>query len=457
MVWREAILDRILGDLGRDVPEFVTVIAPAQSGKTTLALQLMARMSMQHRSVLPVFLDMGCLGQNATEDAVARYVVHAISAQLPETSSACSRLIEPALQPIDKFQADLNASFDDLALLLGELLPNFPEHTKLLLLVDEIGSLPEVLQSALLIFFRSLHANRLTNDLLRNVSVALFSTRSLTIKHLGEVSPYNVSKEYVLPDLTRQEVVQFLNGCQALLDGMEFNAQAVDYLYEQTHGHAILVQKICAEATKSAVASATIRIRDVLNGVVSCFETQFITTLLDVDELPAPALDSLLRLLFQEPVLPWHDVARLLERGIAKMGTNHRCEFRSPLLHAMLVSKFAPTLMQLHAIPGLTHAEECLVALPQVAMLLVNKPLERMVIERLEDSEYAADESLFETAYAEEAFQILSNLDPLFDEQGVQFFLARYFADYIPKTIDKTDVLRLVARVFAKRRRQRGN
>jgi hypothetical protein len=129
----------------------------------------------------------------------------------------------------------------------------------------------------------------------------------------------------------------------------------------------------------------------------------------------------LIRLLFQEPVLPWHNGQRLIERGIAKKGINHRCVFRSPLLHSLFVSKFAPFLKPLQDLAGLTQKEESLVMLPQVAALLLNRPLQRTVEERLAENHDVVgthdSRSFWESTYAEDALPILEELNPRFDEQ----------------------------------------
>ncbi len=145
-----------------------------------------------------------------------------------------------------------------------------PSSFSLVLMIDRIAVLPEELQSALLIFFRSLHANRLTNALLRKLSVVILSTQSLTIKHLGDISPYNISCEYLLPDLTREEVGHFVNQCQELLNGIHFTPEAVDYLFQQTEGHAILIQKICESAVEHVSSRENVTIRDILAAVVDC-------------------------------------------------------------------------------------------------------------------------------------------------------------------------------------------
>jgi hypothetical protein len=153
-------------------------------------------------------------------------------------------------------------------------------------------------------------------------------------------------------------------------------------------------------------------------------------------------------------VLPWHNVGRLIERGIAKRGINHRCVFRSPLVHARFVAKFAPVLKPLQDIAGLTQREECLVSLPQVSMLLLNRPLQRNVEERLAEGQDAVSSgesrSFWESTYVDNALPILEELSPRYDEQGMQYFIARYFPEYVRPAFEREDMYRLVAKVFAK-------
>ncbi len=450
MVRREPLSTNIIRDLQRDPPEFVTLIAPDQNGKTTFAKQLIARIQEQGLNLAPVFLEMG---QQATEEGVVRNIAVAMIEQLHDLlEQEAESNATPARAPLRVPDAPLR-TLDDLRVLLGEFIAILPDSHVLVLMVDDIASLSEELQNALLIFFRSLHANRFIDPLLQRLSVVIFSVRSLMIRELEGTSPYNVSREHELPDLTRQEVGEFLDRCVPLLDGISFTPEAVEYLFSQTAGHAILIQKICADAVTGVAPGQKVKIKHVLRGITSCFEypNRYASSLLNVDELSPEVLDKLLRLVFQDSVLPWHNVGELVQRGIAKRGKNNRCAFRSPLIHTLFVSKFDGRLQRLQELEDLTQKEKDIAMLPQVSILLLNNPLKRAVEERLAERGFELEPSgsFWESTYASEAAEILEEMDPTFDEQGMQYFVAYYFQEHLDPIVEKSDVLRLVAKVFA--------
>ncbi len=82
MVWREPLLTGVIECLLENQPEFVTVVGPVLSGKTTFVHQLIARIKEQRLGILPVFLDMAPLCSPATEKDVARHFVEALTKQM---------------------------------------------------------------------------------------------------------------------------------------------------------------------------------------------------------------------------------------------------------------------------------------------------------------------------------------------------------------------------------------
>src|SRR5207248_581733 len=65
-------------------PDFITILAPPQGGKTTLARQLIDRLTHDHPDMLHVYMDFGCLGSRATEEAVSSYIPTAFEDRLAE-------------------------------------------------------------------------------------------------------------------------------------------------------------------------------------------------------------------------------------------------------------------------------------------------------------------------------------------------------------------------------------
>ncbi len=451
MTWREPVLTEILACLELDPPEFVSVIAPVKSGKTTLAWQLIDRLRNPAPNHIPILLEMRHLGHQATPDSVARYIARASFEQLREVLDTDSAALASSPQ-LGSPSGGASLRLDDLGPFLHELIGSLGT---LLLVVDDIDHLPEDVRTTLLIFFRSLHANRDHNALLRKLSVVILATQSVAVKELDGVSPYNVAREYELPDLTREELGEFLDRCASRLDRISFTPEAVEYLFSQTRGHAILIQKICADAVNGVEPGQRVRIKHVLRGIARCFEYPegYVSSLLDVDGLSPDVRDKLQRLVFQESVLPWHNVGEIVQRGIAKRGESNRCIFRSPLIHMLFVSKFDETLQRLQELRDLTQKDKDLAMLPQVSVLLFNRPLRREVEEQLARDGFELNSSqpvtYWKESYVSEASRILEQMDPPFDEQGMQYFVGYYFEEHRSPLLEKKDVLELVAKAWA--------
>jgi hypothetical protein len=206
------ILDDITRDLLRDTPEFITVIAPEQGGKTTFALQAISHFGPSAEQVLTLYLNLSFL---AGTDDESEFVA-GLPAALDDSLSKSADAIEPTLRAdLVKFlRASKPRTLDELRRILRELCDRLPNRV-VLLICDEFDKLSVEVRSSFLRFLRAVHATRKASSLAKFSVMLLATTRPQEV-HLGEISPFNVASEYELPDLDYSEVRNFIGSCPIL-------------------------------------------------------------------------------------------------------------------------------------------------------------------------------------------------------------------------------------------------
>jgi predicted AAA+ superfamily ATPase len=151
------ILDDITVELQRDTPEFITILAPEQGGKTTFALQAISHFSRNAKQVLTLYLDLSFLaGTNDESDFVA-----GLPAALDDSLNKSDEAIEPTLRAdLVKFlRISKPRNLDELRRILRELCDRLPNQV-VLLICDELDKLNIAVRSSLLRFLRAIHATR---------------------------------------------------------------------------------------------------------------------------------------------------------------------------------------------------------------------------------------------------------------------------------------------------------
>jgi hypothetical protein len=140
------ILDDITRDLLRDTPEFITVIAPEQGGKTTFALQAISHFGPRAEQVLTLYLNLSFLaGTNDETEFVA-----ALPAALAESLNEAAESIEPKLRAdlVEFLHDSRPRNLDELRRILRELCERLPNQVILLVAVDSVRSMKCGLGSA---------------------------------------------------------------------------------------------------------------------------------------------------------------------------------------------------------------------------------------------------------------------------------------------------------------------
>lgn len=441
MRWHEDIIQGVLRDFEHNPPEYVLVRAPALGGKTTFAMQFMARLAQVRPEFLTVYLPLG--GANASYSSFLQGVRDALAGRLREWLDSVGMPPEELQELRSAIDSWAALRPDNLAELLHTVLWHVPENfQRVVLLIDDGERLPAGQRELVAEDLRSIHAARSFGPLSR-FSVLVLARSLLRYPHV--VSPLaNVVVEYQLSDFTLEDAQAFLDRCGSMLGGLRFDPDAVRYAYHKAGGQAIAIQLVCAAAARRKTPGGTVEMADILKGICECFERGggFVERVLDLRELSVEARTVLNQMLRENSVLPLTfdpAVAQLMDFGIAKVGGNHRCVCRSPLMRELLAKRYFIA----QAIPSLTPSEALLLALPQVLPLLCNDPLlDTLGTMHLHAVGFGAGgESECK------AMTVIEAACSEIDLQGIQYWTRKYYGD-VEALPSREDVLRAVTKAY---------
>jgi hypothetical protein len=442
MKWHDDIIQSALRDFEHNPPEYVLVRAPALSGKTTFAMQFMARLARVRPDFLTVYLPLG--GANASLATFLQGVRDAVASRLREWLASAAMPPQELLELRSVIDSWAALCPDNLSDLLRTLLWHVPENfRRVIVVVDDADLLPAGQRDLVAEDLRSLHAARSIGPL-GKFSVLVLARSLQRYPHV--VSPLaNVVVEYRLNDFSLEDAQAFLDRCGSILGRLRFNPDAVRYVYHKAGGQAIATQRVCAAAARKKTPGGAVEMADIHAGVCECFEQGggFVDRVLDLEELTVGArtvLDQMLREGSVPPLAFDPAVAQLMDLGLAKVGGHNRCVCRSPLVHELLVKRyFIPQVS-----PSLTSSEARLLALPQVLPLLCNSDLFDRVREAVKSNAWD-----IETGEAErEVTRILLEKAPDLDAEEIRYWLRRYYDDIATAEVDREKIMQVVAKVF---------
>jgi hypothetical protein len=130
-----------------------------------------------------------------------------------------------------------------------------------------------------------------------------------------------------------------------------------------------------------------------------------------------------------------------MDFGLAKVGGQHQCVCRSPLVRELLVKRyFIPQVT-----PGLTSTEARLLTVPQVLGAVCNSRLFDLVRDAMKSEAWE-----FEGGKAErEATRTLLEAKPdLVDVKEIRYWLRLYYDDIDTAQVDQEGIMRAVAKVL---------
>jgi hypothetical protein len=221
---RKAELARLVDLCQQDVSAYVIIYGGRQTGKTSLLLQLEHQL---HGSVRVCRIDFqGLPGADAPR--MYRFLARRIASVLPLTADADTVSDPPSLVQF------LTQALDT------------PDVQRLVVLLDELGTLPGATRDELGNVLRSMFHTRLINPALAKLQIAL--TGGIELHHLvvAEVSTlHNICEEIYLGDLSQADAVALV------ADGLErLNIPRADgeklgrAVYAWVQGHPYLTQRL---------------------------------------------------------------------------------------------------------------------------------------------------------------------------------------------------------------------
>ncbi|MCD6519132.1 MAG: CHAT domain-containing protein [Anaerolineae bacterium] len=223
------------------VTQYVAFLGARQTGKTTLLFRLMDLLQDMY---VCVFIDLSVLRQQDAR-ACFRYVAFRLLSELRDILGDDLHLAEPP-------QIESAVDFLEFLRQLAEAVP----LPRIIILIDEVGALsPEASDS----FFNTLRTvftqGRSMNGQLAKYLFIFSGAVDLYSLTFGTNSPLNICEKLYLQDFTRQDVAKIVNQFKRL--GIPVDEEAIDKVYELTHGHPYLTMRLCALMEQARVAKVT--------------------------------------------------------------------------------------------------------------------------------------------------------------------------------------------------------
>jgi len=221
----QTVLQLCLGPLR----SYVTLVGARQTGKTSFLYRLQRMLIRPSRSVLINF--------QVTPDASPSSVFQFMAVEL------CKQLDLPALTSTAQ-EVRGGSAFE-------HFLRELPDRAgRVIVLVDEIGALPQKTAVYLANVLRAVFSNRLVTgfEALGRFVFLLAGGSELLDLTMGLVSPFsNISTRVYLPDLTLGEVKQLMAyGLARIEISVGMAHELAEAVYHQTNGHPYLTQRMGA-------------------------------------------------------------------------------------------------------------------------------------------------------------------------------------------------------------------
>jgi len=223
-VQRQALIatgvQQLIGSPEEETGHYFTIWAPRQTGKTWLMRQLEQAIEQQYPEEFTVFnFSLGALrGMNFTHSENSEFpktFVELLQEKLPN---------KPTVSSWKKFR-DLFSRTEGIW------------DRPLILLIDEVDTIPPALIDLMVAQFRELYLDRKNNWL---HGLALVGVRAVLGLESQRGSPFNIQRSLKVPNLTPEEIRELYHQYQEE-SGQQIEAAVVDKIYQSTKGQPGLV------------------------------------------------------------------------------------------------------------------------------------------------------------------------------------------------------------------------
>ncbi|MBI3924379.1 MAG: AAA-like domain-containing protein [Armatimonadetes bacterium] len=206
---------------------YVTVLGPRQMGKTSLLYRTRER--LREAGLAVAYLDLSPTREEPLESFYG-HLASELAQQVAEPG------VDLPLRPSShlEFLSSLKA-----------IVENVPSERRVVVMLDEVGMVPEELSDAFFSNIRYIFSNREVRPEFRRTSFVLcgtFQPRDL-IRNPAN-SPFNISKTVRMSDLSRDGVRKLLSFLERM--GVAMDDQVPDLVYGWTGGQPYLTQRLCS-------------------------------------------------------------------------------------------------------------------------------------------------------------------------------------------------------------------
>lgn len=303
--------------------DFVTVLAPRQMGKTSLLLR--GRRLLTEAGMAIAYVDLS----PAREESLESWYAH--------LSTGIAEQVLPGVDhpPLPQSHLEFVQFLRAVATQVG--------NTRLCIMLDEIGTVPEDMSDAFFGNVRYVFSNRQVKPEFRFTNFVLcgtFQPRDL-IKNPAN-SPFNISKTLRMSDMTRDGVRRLVGMLERM--GVYFDEDIPDVIHDWTGGQPYLTQRLCSifEEWKIPISGPEVVERAVQELMMDDNNLDHIIHRLHEEPELVPWLE---RILIRKESIRFNRMtnqrlARLELIGLIKPGKDGSCRIRNRLYHDLLLNNF---------------------------------------------------------------------------------------------------------------------
>jgi hypothetical protein len=254
---------------------YIQVVGPSQSGRTTLALDLLGKLRPPclGNSYIPVLLSCGRL-PDARVKGFTRFVIRRFREVI---ANGAKHFADKAYDQVRSILRNANPeTMSELNEVLADCGSQMPGGEVFVLIFDEFQAMPRELTIEVLRSLRGLYGSY-TKHWLSPYRVVILNTHDVSHWKLDEGSPFNVSSIVSLPPFSRQEFDMMLDDQHAgsKLVGVSFSTEARETIYKESGGRPYFLQRLCHAIVSNALHLGSPIVfgkQDVTRGVLEVFE-----------------------------------------------------------------------------------------------------------------------------------------------------------------------------------------
>jgi hypothetical protein len=369
--------------------DYVQIVGPHQSGRTTLAIDLIDKMGAMASSI-PVLVSCESL-VGATPEAFIKATVSRLRRVMKEylNEDEHVELYNILAAPVPKTILGIH----DLLVKLGDELQQSTEFSEIIVFIDEIEGLPEKLIEDVLRLFRALFHHYAERRWEAPYRIVIMTTRDLSSLPLGSGSPYNMSNTISLEPFSLHEldILLDMDHVGKVLQNLRFSDACKLRIHRETGGHPYLVQRLChilVEGRLSETDPLDLTERDIIEGVLDLFQTRDKNLRNLYSEAPDGSEEWQLygRIVAgqREPFEADNPAIGNLARLGAISNVDHYCKISAKIYERQILKRhFWPVFGQIAESFG--ERERLLLHVSCVQKLLFNHEIERLVLAKIED------------------------------------------------------------------------